>query len=283
MFSADGKYIIKENYENDIKKINKNSQLFYDAEGALRASIMISEYGDFTVSTNYGAVKQNLSFNSDGTLRTTGGRICLEDVCLNKDDILKLKQMKVSGENTSVAATAAATAAANKSEALEAAKKEAVNQALENKGVIDIKVKQMEDAKVVADQTVTKALTAQTNTKSLVDTAQIQKKAADKEVEDAVAVVQNATVALNDANDVGDTDEITSSQNAKNAAEDSLVSYQDSQTNAQTALDTAKSEKNAADTNVRSAITKQTEVGSNLVKVKVEQTNASDAIKTLTE
>ena len=191
--------------------------------------------------------------------------------------------MKVSGENTSVAATAAATAAANKSEALEAAKKEAVNQALENKGVIDIKVKQMEDAKVVADQTVTKALTAQTNTKSLVDTAQIQKKAADKEVEDAVAVVQNATVALNDANDVGDTDEITSSQNAKNAAEDSLVSYQDSQTNAQTALDTAKSEKNAADTNVRSAITKQTEVGSNLVKVKVEQTNASDAIKTLTE
>lgn len=279
MFSADGKYIIKENYENDIKKINKNSQLFYDAEGALRASIMISEYGDFTVSTNYGAVKQNLSFNSDGTLRTTGGRICLEDVCLNKDDILKLKQMKVSGENTSVAATAAA----NKSEALEAAKKEAVNQALENKGVIDIKVKQMEDAKVVADQTVTKALTAQTNTKSLVDTAQIQKKAADKEVEDAVAVVQNATVALNDANDVGDTDEITSSQNAKNAAEDSLVSYQDSQTNAQIALDTAKSEKNAADTNVRSAITKQTEVGSNLVKVKVEQTNASDAIKTLTE
>jgi hypothetical protein len=279
MFSANGKYIIKENYENDIKKINKNSQLFYDAEGALRASIMISEYGDFTVSTNYGAVKQKLSFNSDGTLRTTGGRVCLDDVCINKDDILKLKQMKVSGGNTSVAATQAA----NQSEALSAAKKEAVDKALENKASINIKVKQLEDAKIVADEVVNEALKAQTVANSLVETARTQKEAADKEVEDAVIVVQNATIVLNDANDADDADGIIAAKAAKTAAEDSLAAYQESQTIAQTALDTAISEKTTADSNVTSAIANQTEVGTNLDKAVMEQTNAASAIKTLTE
>ena len=279
MFSANGKYIIKENYENDIKKINKNSQLFYDAEGALRASIMISEYGDFTVSTNYGAVKQKLSFNSDGTLRTTGGRVCLDDVCINKDDILKLKQMKVSGGNTSVAATQAA----NQSEALSAAKKEAVDKALENKASINIKVKQLEDSKIVADEVVNEALKAQTVANSLVETARTQKEAADKEVEDAVIVVQNATIVLNDANDADNADGIIADQAAKTAAEDSLAAYQESQIIAQTALDTAISEKTTADSNVTSAIANQTEVGTNLDKAVMEQTNAASAIKTLTE
>ena len=74
MFSANGKFICKEGFDepDEIKNINKNSHLFYDADGALRSSIMISEYGDFTISTNYGSIKQKMSLNSDGTLRTSG-------------------------------------------------------------------------------------------------------------------------------------------------------------------------------------------------------------------
>jgi len=279
MFSADGNYIITENYENDIKKINKNSQLFYDAEGALRASIMISEYGDFTVSTNYGSVKQKLSFNSDGTLRTTGGRLCLDNVCINKDDILKLKQLKSSGENSSMESKEAAY----KSGALVAAKKEAVKQALENKGILDIKVQQLQEQKLIVDKQVDDRLAAQKEAILSVASAKTLKEEADKQVIAAEKVVDNANILLNDAKDAQDALAEVDAQTAKDSAEASLVSYQESQTVAQTRLDTANAENNTATTNVTAALSSQTEAGANIEEAIVKQTNAAKGIKILTE
>lgn len=102
MFEANGKFVNKEyfdNSENYVKDINKNSNLFYDANGALRSSISISDYGDFIITTNYGSNKSKLILDSNGTLKSTGSRLCLDDVCLNKDDILKLKKINLLGKS----------------------------------------------------------------------------------------------------------------------------------------------------------------------------------------
>jgi hypothetical protein len=205
--------------------------------------------------------------------------MCLDDVCLNKDDILKLKQMKVSGGNNSVSATAAA----NKSNALAAAKKEAVDKAIEMKGAIDIKVTQLEDVKLSLDKSVVDALKSQTNAIALVESARIQKEAANKEVEVANTEVQKATTALNIANESGDIDGIKSAEVAKSSVEFSLSSYQESQSNAQIALDTAVSEKNAADKNVLSVTSRQIESATNLTKAMIEQTKAAEAITILSK
>jgi hypothetical protein len=277
MFSANGKYTIKENYENDIKKINKNSQLFYDAEGALRASIMISEYGDFNLSTNYGSVKQNLTFNSDGTLKTTGSRMCFDDVCINKDDILKLKQMKVSGNNNS----SEAIQAGNKVAATEAARNNALQSAIESKGSVDTTVKQLEDAKIAADQAVAEALLSQSDAQQLVESAKSVKQTADSEVETATTIVENAQKELDEASDSGDTNRIETAQNTKNTADSNLESFKDSQSAAQQSLDTALAEKNAIDSTIASLTQSQVQAGQELDQAKIKQIEAANAITRL--
>ena len=138
MFKANGNYVLKEHFDenSDIDLRNsqhykENSHLFYDAAGVLRSTITANHYGDLTFATNYGSTKHNMVVKSDGSIRSTGNRLCLDDVCLTQDDILKLKQIKLDETNKSDSAGAQL---AEKQEVLnEANKEDAINKLLQQK------------------------------------------------------------------------------------------------------------------------------------------------------
>lgn len=138
MFNANGNYVLKEHFDesNDTNLRNsqhhkENSHLFYDAAGVLRSTITANHYGDLTFATNYGSTKHNMVVKSDGSIRTTGNRLCLDDVCLTQDDILKLKQMKLDETNRGDSAGAQL---AEKQEVLnEANKEDTINKLLQKK------------------------------------------------------------------------------------------------------------------------------------------------------
>ena len=138
MFKANGNYILKEHFDEksdtDLRNSQhhkENSHLFYDAAGILRSTITANHYGDLTFATNYGSTKHNMVVKSDGSIRTTGNRLCLDDVCITQDDILKLKQMKLDEANKSDSAGAQL---AEKQEVLnEANKEDTINKLLQKK------------------------------------------------------------------------------------------------------------------------------------------------------
>ena len=284
MFSANGKFIIKEgfdNAENEIKTINKNSQLFYDAEGALRASIMISEYGDFTVSTNYGSVKQKLSFNSDGTLRTTGSRICLDDICLNKDDILKLKQVQLTGEpNKSVAASQAASQASINN----AVKKEAIDKAIQDKTKIEIEISELESNKIDIDQSVEAARTLQNQARDELDRVNLDLESVNKEVENERSKLNIANINLTEAKNNGSPqEEINSLTLIAENQDNKLNSILDTQKIARDAVEKAKVSKGTSDRELELRLKNLSDNEKKLNKSKSDQIKAVQTLDLLTE
>ena len=279
MFSANGNFTVKENFDNadnEIKNINKNTQLFYDAEGALRASIMISEYGDFTVATNYGSVKQQMSFNSDGTLRTSGSRICLDDVCLNKDDILKLKQVKLTGSaSESVAASQAASQAAVNN----AVKKEAVDKAIQDKTNIDIQITELEDNKKQIELSVEEAKKLQEQANNELervntDLANLENELAEEESKNNTAII-NLSEARNNGSPV---EEIQSLELIAENQQNKLDSIKETRSAALESIERARISKAAAD---RELELREKSLADNEQQLALAKSNQVKAVQTL--
>lgn len=283
MFSANGKFILKEgfdNAENEIKTINKNSQLFYDAEGALRASIMISEYGDFTVATNYGSVKQQLSFNSDGTLRTTGSRVCLDDVCLNKDDILKLKQVQLEGSNNqNVAATQAATQQAVNN----AVKKEEIDKAIQDKTNIDIEISQLTKSKEDIDSKVESARQLLLQAENELKRVETDLESVTKEVEDEQGKLTLANTNLLEAQNSGATvEEIQNLQEIANLQKNKVDSLNETLNIAKEAVEKANISKGTANRDLELRLQDQNDTEQRLNTLKANQIKAVQTLDLLT-
>ena len=99
-YSANGKFIIKENFETDKleTKAKDNNSLdiwHYDVNGNLRTGTKVSQNGNYEIWTGYcyddncpslyGKNKPNLIIDKDGT--TTVKKLCIDDECLTKNDI----------------------------------------------------------------------------------------------------------------------------------------------------------------------------------------------------
>lgn len=281
MFSADGKFIIKENYESDVNEINKNSHLFYDAEGVLRASIKISDYGDFNIATNIGSVKQNLSFDSDGTLRTTGGRICLDDICLNKDDILKLKQVKLSGN---VADNVAASKAADQSAIESAFKKEKLDKAIQMKTNAEIEIKQLEEELEGIERSLTTALNTQKDKQGQIDRADTDLEQVKAELAEESTKLTTAKENLENAKENNATEEETTSlEQILEAQQSKFDSVSSTEQSAREALDEARASKLVADREVNVRNNAKEDNLKKLSEAKAEAKKASDNYDLLTE
>ena len=104
-YSANGKFIIKENFETDMleTKAKDNNSLniwHYDVNGNLRTGTKVSKNGNYEIWTGYcyddncpslyGKNKPNLVVDKDGT--TYVKKICIEDECLDKNQ-LKLSKL----------------------------------------------------------------------------------------------------------------------------------------------------------------------------------------------
>ena len=112
-YSANGKYIIKENFETDRleTKSKDNNSLdiwHYDVNGNLRTGTKVSKNGNYEIWTGYcyddkcpslyGKNKPNLVVDKDGT--TYVKKICIDNECLTKNDIKLFKfsnQLLLSG------------------------------------------------------------------------------------------------------------------------------------------------------------------------------------------
>lgn len=282
MFSANGKYILKEgfdNAENEIKNINKNSQLFYDAEGALRASIMISEYGDFTVATNYGSVKQNLSFNSDGTLRTSGSRICLDDVCLNKDDILKLKQVQLNGSNETVAAAQAATQQAVNN----AVKKEEIDKAIQDKTNLEIEIAELLNNKTEVDTSVENARTLLEQAENELNRVELDLESVNKEFEDEQSKLTLANTNLLEAQNSGATaEEIESLQEIVDLQKNKVDSITETLNIAKESVEKARVSKGTATTDLELRLKEQSEIEQKINTARANEVAAVQKLDLLT-
>lgn len=280
MFSANGKFISKEgfdNAENEIKSLNKNSQLFYDAEGALRASIMISEYGDFTVATNYGSVKQQLSFNSDGTLRTTGSRVCLDDVCLNKDDILKLKQVQLSdsNNNNSVSETQAATQQAINN----AIKKEEVDKAIQDKTNIEIEISQFLKDKEEIDTTVENSRALLVQSENELKRVEIDLESVNKEFDEEQTKLTIANINLLEAQNSGATvEEIENLQEIADLQKNKVDSITETQNLAKESVEKANVSKGTASRDLELRLQEQRDIEQ---RINTARANEIKAVQTL--
>lgn len=99
-YSANGKFIIKENFETDRleTKAKDNNSLdiwHYDVNGNLRTGTKVSKNGNYEIWTGYcyddncpslyGKNKPNLVVDKDGT--TYVKKICIEDECLDKNTL----------------------------------------------------------------------------------------------------------------------------------------------------------------------------------------------------
>jgi len=99
-YSANGKFIIKENFETDRleTKAKDNNSLdiwHYDVNGNLRTGTKVSNNGNYEIWTGYcydnncpslyGKNKPNLVVDKDGT--TFVKKICIDNECLTKNDI----------------------------------------------------------------------------------------------------------------------------------------------------------------------------------------------------
>ena len=96
-YSANGKFIIKENFETDRleTKAKDNNSLdiwHYDVNGNLRTGTKVSKNGNYEIWTGfcydnncpavYGKNKPNLVVDKDGT--TYVKKLCFDDICLSR-------------------------------------------------------------------------------------------------------------------------------------------------------------------------------------------------------
>lgn len=270
MFSANGKFICKEGFDepDEIKNINKNSHLFYDADGALRSSIMISEYGDFTISTNYGSIKQKMSLNSDGTLRTSGKRLCLEDVCLNKDDILKLKQLDLTD---SFRGRSSDTVTSEQQEELEIAIQEKTSLEIEISEV-SANISAINEIVELARQTL---LQAQNELSRVEDDVE----ELNQEIEEEQAQLTLANNNLLEAQDNGASAEVIESlteiANSQNAQVNSLI---ENLSSAEASVEQAVITKNSAETDLELRIEEQNELNQTINTLRDNLTTVEETI-----
>ena len=99
-YSANGKFIIKENFETDRleTKAKDNNSLdiwHYDVNGNLRTGTKVSKNGNYEIWTGYcyddncpslyGKNKPNLVVDKDGTTHVK--KLCIDDQCLDKNTL----------------------------------------------------------------------------------------------------------------------------------------------------------------------------------------------------
>jgi len=104
-YSANGKFIIKENFETDrletkAKDNNSLSIWHYDVNGNLRTGTKVSKNGNYEIWTGYcyddncpslyGKNKPNLVVDKDGTTHVK--KLCIDGECLDKNT-LKLNKI----------------------------------------------------------------------------------------------------------------------------------------------------------------------------------------------
>lgn len=107
-YAANGKFIIKENFETDeIKTKSKNDNSLdvwhYDVNGNLKSGTKVSKNGNYEIWTGYcydenctslyGNNKPNLIVDKDGTT-TVENKLCINNECISRNQ-LKLSNMLI--------------------------------------------------------------------------------------------------------------------------------------------------------------------------------------------